>query len=134
YKVIYSENAYLTKINLSEQLIDQKMIYIPEKGEQTHLQAQNQLNKSETATNFSEKKDVDGATVNLNTATESELTSIPGIGKVKAKAIIEYREQNGNFQSIDQLKEINGFGTKTIEKLSSHLTIYNFVVFFRKSI
>lgn len=70
-----------------------------------------------------QKKDIDAATVNLNTATESELTSMPGIGKVKTKAIIEYREQNGNFKSIDQLKEINGFGTKTIEKLSSHLTI-----------
>ncbi|WP_210144312.1 helix-hairpin-helix domain-containing protein [Staphylococcus sp. GDY8P94P] len=122
-KAIVSEHADLTNINLSERLIDQKMIYIPKKGEHAHLQAQNQLNKSETATNFSEKKDADGATVNLNTAKESELTSIPGIGKVKAKAIIEYREQNGNFKSIDQLKEINGFGTKTIEKLSSYLTI-----------
>ncbi|KKI63581.1 competence protein ComEA [Staphylococcus cohnii] len=55
-KAIVSEHADLTNINLSERLIDQKMIYIPEKGEQPHLQAQNQLNKSETATNFSEKK------------------------------------------------------------------------------
>src|SRR5699024_12156658 len=66
-KAIVSEHADLTNINLSERLIDQKMIYIPEKGEHTQLQAQNQLNKSETATNVSEKKDADVATVNLNT-------------------------------------------------------------------
>ena len=87
------------------------MIYVPEKGEQTN----NPLNKNKTVTNLSENKDADVAKVNINTATESELTTIPGIGKVKAKSIIEYREQNGNFKSIDELKEINGFGAKTIE-------------------
>lgn len=110
-KAIATERADLTNINLSERLIDQKMIYVPEKGEQTN----NPLNKNKTVTNLSENKDADVAKVNINTATESELTTIPGIGKVKAKSIIEYREQNGNFKSIDELKEINGFGAKTIE-------------------
>lgn len=118
-KAIVTERADLTNINLSERLIDQKMIYVPEKGEQTN----NQLNKNGSVTNLSENKEADVAKVNINTATESELTTIPGIGKVKAKSIIEYREQNGNFKSIDELKEINGFGAKTIEKLSSHLTM-----------
>src|SRR5699024_12491973 len=101
-KAIATERADLTNINLSERLIDQQMIYVPEKGEQTN----NPLNKNKTDTNLSENKDADVAKVNINTATESELTTIPGIGKDKAKSIIEYREQNGNYKSIDELKEI----------------------------
>ena len=63
------------------------------------------------------------AAVNLNTATQAELESLKGIGPAKAKSIIEYREQNGAFQSIDDLKKVKGFGDKNVEKLKNDLSV-----------
>ena len=57
------------------------------------------------------------AAMNINTASQAELESLHGIGAAKAKAIIEYREKNGSFTSIDDLKKVNGIGSATIEQL-----------------
>lgn len=65
------------------------------------------------------------AAVNLNTATQAELESLKGVGPAKAKSIIEYREQNGAFQSVDDLKKVKGFGDKTIENLKNDLQVDN---------
>lgn len=61
--------------------------------------------------------------VNINTATESDLQSIPGIGPSKAKSIIEYRDTNGAFDSVEKIKEVNGIGEKTFDKLKDYLTV-----------
>ena len=53
------------------------------------------------------------AAVNLNTASQAELETVKGIGPAKAKAIIDHRSKNGPFKSVDELKEIKGFGEKT---------------------
>jgi len=63
------------------------------------------------------------AAVNLNTASQSELESVKGIGPAKAKAIIDYRTKNGNFKTVDDLKEIKGFGDKSLAKLRGELTV-----------
>ncbi|MFA5825228.1 MAG: helix-hairpin-helix domain-containing protein [Gallionellaceae bacterium] len=63
------------------------------------------------------------AAVNLNTATKEELDSVKGIGPVKAQAIIEYRQKNGQFKSVDDLKNVKGFGDKSVEKMRSELTV-----------
>ena len=62
------------------------------------------------------------AAINVNTATESELTGLPGIGPSKAAAIIEFRSTNGNFGSIDDLAKVNGIGAKTVAGLRSEAT------------
>ena len=115
-KAKLSKNADVSQINLSEKLIDQKLIYVPTKGEQPHTIRNN--NSLITTNQNSENKQV-----NLNNATESELKGVPGIGPTKAKEIINYREQNGRFDKIDDLKKIKGFGEKTFEKLKEHFTI-----------
>lgn len=63
------------------------------------------------------------AAVNLNTATKEELDTVKGIGPVKAQAIIDYRKQHGSFKSVDDLKNVRGFGEKTVAKMRGELTV-----------
>jgi competence protein ComEA len=63
------------------------------------------------------------AAVDLNTATKEELDSVKYIGPVKAQAIIDYRKKNGLFKSVDDLKNVRGFGEKTVAKVRSDLTV-----------
>lgn len=53
--------------------------------------------------------------LNLNTATLAELTTLKGIGEKKAQAILEYREKQGKFTSVDQLADVTGIGPATLE-------------------
>jgi len=63
------------------------------------------------------------AAVNLNTASKEELDSVKGIGPVKAQAIIDYRSKNGPFKSVDDLKNVKGFGDKSVAKIRSDLSV-----------
>ncbi len=63
------------------------------------------------------------ALVNINTASLEELMILNGIGQVKAQAIIDYRTQNGKFDSIDELLNVEGIGERILEKFRSSITI-----------
>jgi len=63
------------------------------------------------------------AALDLNKATQSELESVKGIGPAKAKAIVEYREKNGAFKSMDDLAQVKGFGKATVAKLKDQVTV-----------
>ena len=63
------------------------------------------------------------AAVNLNTASQAELETLNGIGPAKAKAILEYRTKHGAFKSVDDLKNVSGFGDKTVEKLRKEVVV-----------
>jgi competence protein ComEA len=65
------------------------------------------------------------AATDLNTASQTELESLSGIGPTKAKAIIEYRKQNGGFQSIEELDKVDGFGPATLNKLRKVISVSN---------
>ena len=61
--------------------------------------------------------------VNLNTATSTELQTLPRIGEAMAQRIIDYRDANGRFASIDDLRNITGIGDKTFEALKDLVTL-----------
>lgn len=61
--------------------------------------------------------------VNINTATQSELEAVKGVGPAKAKAIVQYREANGNFKQLDELDNVKGFGKASIDKLKGELSV-----------
>ncbi len=61
--------------------------------------------------------------ININTATAAELTALPGIGEAKAKKIVAYREANGDFGSIEEIKNVSGIGDATFENIKSYITV-----------
>ncbi|MGH7963494.1 MAG: ComEA family DNA-binding protein [Candidatus Binatia bacterium] len=63
------------------------------------------------------------AKVNLNTADAKALEMLPGIGPAKAKAIIEHREKNGPFKTVDDLNSVSGVGDKTLEDVKDKVTV-----------
>ena len=118
YEAEVLKDADLSQLNLSEKLVDQKLIYVPKKGENSM-----KIDSQQAALNSSDVKINTNQPLNLNSATEEQLKNIPGIGPSKAKDILNYREKNNGFNSINDLMKIKGFGKKTFEKLKEHFTI-----------
>ena len=69
------------------------------------------------------KKGASAGTVNINSASETELVALPGIGPSKARAIAEYRQKQGGFKSVDDLQQVKGIGPATLDKLRAHVTL-----------
>ena len=61
--------------------------------------------------------------ININRATAKELDKLPGIGPVIASRIVEYRKINGSFQTIEDLKKVQGIGASTLEKFKSKIRV-----------
>lgn len=61
--------------------------------------------------------------VNINTANKDELMSLPGIGETLAQRILDYRQQNGTFASIEELTEVSGIGEKKMTDLRQYITV-----------
>jgi len=65
----------------------------------------------------------DNEVININEASVKDLAGLSGIGKTKAEAIIAYRNENGKFENIDDMKKVKGIGKKTFEKISHRITV-----------
>ena len=61
--------------------------------------------------------------MNINTANQSELDQLPGIGPSIAQKIIEYREENGNFKNIQELQNVKGIGNAKYEEIKDNVTV-----------
>lgn len=62
--------------------------------------------------------------ININTADAETLSrELKGVGPSKARAIVDYREQQGNFVTVDELLEVNGIGLATLEQIRHQLTV-----------
>lgn len=84
------------------------------------------INKNETKKDTTTKSnEQEGLTepININTATASDFDKLPGIGASKAESIVQYREKNGPFEKIEDLKEISGIGDALFEKIKDYITI-----------
>jgi competence protein ComEA len=64
-----------------------------------------------------------GALVNINTASPTELESLPEVGPVTAQAIVTWREEHGGFSSVDELLEVDGIGDATLAQITPHVTV-----------
>lgn len=125
------ENADLDKLNLAHVLSDQEEIVVPLAGEEVEIkQTSGSSSESDPAAASSIDKKSSSSTkpalthkININTASSSELQALTGIGPVKAEAIIEYRRQNGNFTSIEDIVNVSGIGPSTYEKIKDDICI-----------
>lgn len=70
-----------------------------------------------------EKKESSNQKININTASLTELTTLNGVGEKKAQAIIDYRTQNGNFKTIEEIMNISGIGEATFAKFKNDITV-----------
>lgn len=114
-----TKKADLTNVNRAQILSDGEKIYIPVKGEAA---ASAEASGGGSGTAGSNGASSDGK-ININTADANTLEQIYGVGPVTARKIIDYREQHGSFQSIEELKNISGIGEKTFEKMQDYVTI-----------
>ncbi len=109
----FTENAYTTNINLAHKLEDGQYIYV--------LTAEHgKILESEA--NYNTENEFHGI-VNINTATINELCKLPGIGEKTAEKIIEYREKTDGFDSIYELKNIEGIGESKFNKIKFNITV-----------
>lgn len=108
------EKIYFSKILEDEQCI--KIYKVGEEVLDSEIEAQGHQKKG---TGTVDSKGM----ININKATVEELMTIPGIGQAKAQSIVDYRNENGKFKSVDELTNITGIGAKTLEKLRDKVDI-----------
>lgn len=113
----YKDTANSKTINHAAHVQDEMVIYVPKRGEKV-----DEVGATNTVAAPSQQE-TEQSLVNLNTADEAALQTISGIGPAKAKTIIQHRTDNGPFQSIDDLKNVSGFGEKTVERLRPLVTV-----------
>ena len=104
-------------VNLAQKLTDEAVIYVAKEGEDVPAAGGSM---SPTTSSASSEKP---GKVHLNRATEAELQTVSGIGQKRASDIIAYREANGPFRSVEDLKNVSGIGEKTLEKLKDAFTV-----------
>jgi competence protein ComEA len=106
------QGADLTSLNLAALLADGTQIVVPKQGSTVPVGS-----GSTGATGGST------ALINVNTATEPELETLPGVGPVTAAAIIDYRTKNGLFAAVDDLIDVSGIGPSTLEQIRPFVTV-----------
>jgi len=104
------DSADLVAINLARKINDGEEVVVPYK-------------QSSSGTSFASITNPSDGKININTATKSQLVSLPGIGDVKAQAIIDYRTKNGNFKRVEDIVNVSGIGEKTFESLKDLITV-----------
>ncbi len=110
-----TEKADLSNINRAQVLEDGQKIYIPSTDD-SDSQASINGSSSSTASSSNQK-------VNINTATDEQLRTLSGVGPATAEKIINFRTKEGAFKSIEDLKNVDGIGDKTFEKLKDKICV-----------
>lgn len=112
-----TNEADLSKINLADIIEDGQKIYIPSYGEMK--QQIDLFEKNDQIQGINENNSL----ININTASKIELKQLSGIGEVKATSIIEYRNKNNGFKSIEEIIKVTGIGQATFEKIEEKIII-----------
>lgn len=112
----FTDTAEPGGVNLARQLSDGEQLYVPEVGEEPLIPAGALGNAGVGGSQV-------GGKVNLNTAGLAELETLPRIGPMMAQHILDWREANGRFSSVEDLMSVPGIGDKTLDGLRELVTI-----------
>ncbi|OKL38382.1 hypothetical protein BLL40_01740 [Domibacillus mangrovi] len=115
-----TETADAAAVNLAQKVQDEMVIYVPARGEEVPPIIASSTNGGASAKS---NETAEGTLININEADSSGLQKLPSVGEVKAQAIIDYRETEGPFAAVEELKNVSGIGDKTFEKLESLITV-----------
>lgn len=113
----FSDLADKKSVNLAKKLMDESVVYVASQGEEISV-----IRPASSSAGQDSNSDGIGK-VNLNTASLAELTTISGIGEKRANDILTYRDSNGGFKTIDDLKNVPGIGDKTLENMRPYVTV-----------
>lgn len=119
-------DADTNTINLSKKVVNEMVIYIPEKEEVKESPPLNDAvidNTPIIGTGTEENNPSSDKKININTATLSELQELDGIGESKAQSIIDYRNEVGLFKDINELMNVSGIGETVFAKIKDNITI-----------
>jgi competence protein ComEA len=105
----FAENACTEYVNLAARISDGEQLYFPDAEEAEHWTRAAEAFQS--------------GIVNINTAGKDTLMTLPGIGEVRAKDIISYREENGPFGTIEEIQNVSGIKGSVFEKLRDKITV-----------
>ncbi len=123
-----TKEADLSQVNLAYELQDGQKIYIPNKNEKIsqyiigkngETMNDNSANTGNESTSYNKEE----AKVNINTASQAELDSLPGIGPALAQRIIDFRVENGNFNSIEDIQNVKGIGDSKYEDIKDKIVV-----------
>ena len=109
-----------TCVNMAAKVTDAQQIVIFKKGEQPQASAAASVNASSSGSTSSSQS---GGLVNINTADETLLKTLPGIGEQKAKAIISYRQDGGSFSRIEDIMKVPGIKDGAFNKIRDMITV-----------
>lgn len=124
----FKTNAYEGNLNLAEQVCDGQKIYVltnkqyRQQTSELNRTSDNQEIKSEESYTVNNDTGVSDK-ININTATAEQLTVLPGIGVAKAAMIVAYRDENGNFSAIEDIKNVSGIGEATFANIKLQITV-----------
>lgn len=118
-----TENADTTNINLAYMIEDGMKIRIPSSNEEDIEANYISVDSGKGVIISEENNNTSNLIVNINTADETELEQLPGIGPSIASKIIEYRNQNGKFKNIEDIKNVTGIGESKYEKIKDFIKV-----------
>ena len=119
-----TEEADLNKINLAYTLKDGQKIYIPNKEDEENIAYITEGSGNNVSVeNGDESEMKEKIKININTASQAELEELPGIGEAIASRIIEYREENGTFNKIEDLLNVKGIGDAKFAEIKEYIVV-----------
>lgn len=122
-----TDDANINNINLAYILQDGVKVYIPKDNDKNEIKDETNIyvSKENGESNIDNGTSVEtkNSKININTATQTELETLPGIGPSTATKIINYRKENGKFNSIEELKKVSGIGDSKYNKIKEMIRI-----------
>lgn len=116
-----TDEADTNRINLAMKVKDEGHYIIPKEGEEIALNDSNE--NVENNNDGNDSTEGDNKKININGASKEELDSLPGVGEVTAQKILDYREENKEFKSIDEIKNVKGIGENKFNDLKDYICI-----------